>query len=146
LKVSCYAVLLSSPFDESRSRQETGRDSVTEVSRRQQSWLFRRVCGLSTLLVRQRPAGRRLSQLPRPRDGGVTDMHNMVQVHITDSLPMQVRALSYADRIEIRFGKAFPAVLIIDGSTLDRLADAIQDGRDELAEAATPHADKRAAL
>jgi hypothetical protein len=59
-------------------------------------------------------------------------MRDMVQVHITDSLPIQVRALPFADRLEVRFGRAFPAVLIIDRPALDRLASAIQAGRDEL--------------
>jgi hypothetical protein len=88
--------------------------------------------------------GQRLNPLPRPRDGRVTDMRDMVQMHITDSLPMQVRSLPYADRIEIRFGKAFPAVLIIDGSALARLAVAVQEGRDGLAESAKSQPDKEA--
>lgn len=76
----------------------------------------------------------------------MTDMRDMVQMHITDSLPMQVRALPYADRIEIRFGKAFPAVLIIDGSALDRLANAVEGGREELAESAKSRSGKEATL
>ena len=63
------------------------------------------------------------------RPGGVRDM---VHIHITDSLPIQARALPFADRLEIRFGKAFPVALIIDRPALDRLFDAIRTGRDEL--------------
>jgi hypothetical protein len=63
---------------------------------------------------------------------GVSGTRDLVHVHITDSLPIQMRALPYADRIEIRFGKAFPVALIIDRPALARLGDAIQTGRDEL--------------
>jgi hypothetical protein len=63
------------------------------------------------------------------RPGGVRDM---VHIHITDSLPIQARALPFADRLEVRFGKAFPVALIIDRPALDRLVDAMQAGRDEL--------------
>jgi len=59
-------------------------------------------------------------------------MRDMVHIHITDSLPIQARALPYADRVEIRFGRAFPVALIVDRAALDRLAGAIQTGRDEL--------------
>ena len=59
-------------------------------------------------------------------------MRDLVHVHITDSLPVQVRALPYADRIEIRFGKAFPVALIIDRPAASRITDAIQSGMDEL--------------
>jgi hypothetical protein len=67
---------------------------------------------------------------------GPIRVRDMVQVHITDALPIQVRALPYADRLEVRFGKAFPAVLIVDGSALVRLAEAIETGRAELDAAA----------
>jgi hypothetical protein len=40
--------------------------------------------------------------------------------------------LPFADRLEVRFGKAFPVALIIDRPALDRLVGAIQAGRDEL--------------
>jgi hypothetical protein len=56
----------------------------------------------------------------------------MVQIHITDSLPIQARTLPFADRLEVRFGKAFPVVLLIDRPALDRFVDTIQTGRDEL--------------
>jgi len=59
-------------------------------------------------------------------------MRDMVHIHITDSLPIQARALPYADRVEVRFGKAFPAVLIVDRPALDRLIEAMQTGRSGL--------------
>ena len=33
------------------------------------------------------------------------------QVHVTADLPIRAQALPFADRVEIRFGKAFPVVL-----------------------------------
>lgn len=63
------------------------------------------------------------------RPGGVRDL---VHIHITDSMPIQARALPFADRLEVRFGKAFPVALVIERPALDRLVDAIQTGRDEL--------------
>jgi hypothetical protein len=35
-------------------------------------------------------------------------------VHITSALPTRAHALPFADRIEVRFGKAFPVVLAVD--------------------------------
>ncbi|HEX3781519.1 MAG TPA: hypothetical protein VHX38_17805 [Pseudonocardiaceae bacterium] len=63
---------------------------------------------------------------------GISGTRDLVHVHITDSLSIQMRALPYADRIEIRFGKAFPVALIVDRPALARLSDAILAGRDEL--------------
>ena len=59
-------------------------------------------------------------------------MRDTVQIHVTADLPIRVRALTYANRAEVRFGKAFPVVLVIDKGALDRLGDAIQHGRAEL--------------
>jgi hypothetical protein len=59
----------------------------------------------------------------------------MVHVHVTADLPIRVRALPFADRVEIRFGKAFPVALIVDRPALDQLADAIAAGRAELDQA-----------
>lgn len=69
--------------------------------------------------------------------GGPTGMRDMVHIHITDSLPIQARALPYADRVEIRLGRAFPVALVVDRAALARLAEAIQTGRDELDAAMT---------
>lgn len=62
----------------------------------------------------------------------VIRMRDIVNVHITAELPIRTRALPFADRVEIRFGKAFPVALIVDRAALGRLGEAIQEGRDEL--------------
>lgn len=56
----------------------------------------------------------------------------MVHIHVTDNLPIQARALPFADRVEVRFGRAFPVTLIIDSPALDRLGDALETARTEL--------------
>lgn len=63
---------------------------------------------------------------------GVLGMRDMVQINVDADLPIQAAALPYADRVEIRFGKAFPVVLVVDRLALDRLAAAIEDGRQQL--------------
>lgn len=63
---------------------------------------------------------------------GVAELRDMVHVYVTADLPIRARALPFADRVEIRFGKAFPVVLIVDRSALGQLADAIAAGRSEL--------------
>jgi hypothetical protein len=60
------------------------------------------------------------------------EVRDVVQVHITADLPIRSRTLSYADRVEIRLGKAFPVALIVDGSALAQLGDAIAAGKAEL--------------
>ncbi|MFL6126612.1 hypothetical protein [Actinophytocola sp.] len=62
-------------------------------------------------------------------------MRDVVQVHITADLPIRSRTLSYADRVEIRLGKAFPVALIVDGPALAQLGDAIAAGKAELEQA-----------
>jgi hypothetical protein len=59
-------------------------------------------------------------------------MRDIVQVHITAALPIRAQALGFADRIEVRFGKAFPVVLIVDRDAVDPLIEAIGAGRAEL--------------
>ena len=59
-------------------------------------------------------------------------MRDIVQVHITAALPIQARALGFADRVEVRFGKAFPVALIVDRDAVDPLIEAIGTGRAEL--------------
>lgn len=66
---------------------------------------------------------------------GVTEMRDVVQVHITADLPIRSRALPFADRVEIRLGKAFPVALIVDRPALAQLGDAIAAGRAELEQA-----------
>jgi hypothetical protein len=55
-------------------------------------------------------------------------MADMVRVHVTANLPIRVEPLVFADRVEIRLGNAFPAVLVVDREALPRLADAITEG------------------
>jgi hypothetical protein len=62
-------------------------------------------------------------------------MRDVVQVHITADLPIRSRALPFADRVEIRLGKAFPVALIVDSAALGQLGDAIAEGRTELEQA-----------
>lgn len=45
-------------------------------------------------------------------------MRDTVQIHVTADLPIRVRALTYANRAEIRFGKAFPVVLLVDSAAI----------------------------
>jgi hypothetical protein len=63
---------------------------------------------------------------------GVSGNRDMVHIHVTDNLPIQARGLPFADRVEIRFGRAFPVTLVIDATALDRLSDALLTGRREL--------------
>jgi hypothetical protein len=59
-------------------------------------------------------------------------MRDIMQVHITAALPIRAQALPFANRLEVRFGMAFPAALIIDRDALDALIEALVAGRDEL--------------
>ncbi|GLZ38362.1 hypothetical protein [Actinokineospora sp. NBRC 105648] len=61
-----------------------------------------------------------------------SDMRDMVQINVTANLPIQVKALPFADRLEIRFGKAFPVALIVDAAALRNLADALAAGCEQL--------------
>lgn len=45
-------------------------------------------------------------------------MRDTVQIHVTADLPVRARALIYANRAEIRFGKAFPVVLLVDSDAI----------------------------
>lgn len=62
-------------------------------------------------------------------------MRDIVHVHVTADLPMRTQALPFADRVEIRFGKAFPVALIVDRSALAQLGAAIAEGQAALEEA-----------
>jgi hypothetical protein len=55
-------------------------------------------------------------------------MRDLVSVHVMADLPIRARALPFADRVEIRFGNAFPVVLLIDRAAVDRLGAALQSG------------------
>jgi hypothetical protein len=52
----------------------------------------------------------------------------MVRVHVTADLPLRPLAMPFADRVEIRFGKAFPVVLVVDRDAVLRLRDALDQG------------------
>ena len=52
----------------------------------------------------------------------------MVRVHVTANLPIRVETMVFADRVEIRLGNAFPAVLVVEREALSRLAEAISEG------------------
>lgn len=62
-------------------------------------------------------------------------VRDIVQVHLRADLPIRAQALPFADRVEIRLGKAFPVALIVDRSALVQLGDAIAAGRAELEQA-----------
>ncbi|RBM20161.1 hypothetical protein DI005_14935 [Prauserella sp. PE36] len=59
----------------------------------------------------------------------------MVQVHVTADLPIRSRALPFANRVEVRFGKAFPVALLVDEEALVRLGAAIEAAKVELRDA-----------
>lgn len=61
----------------------------------------------------------------------------MVRLHVTADLPMRVEPLPFADRLEVRFGNAFPAVLLVDHAALPRLTQALVEGRAALEQAAS---------
>lgn len=65
----------------------------------------------------------------------VAEVRDIVQVHVRADVPIRMQALPFADRVEIRFGKAFPVALIVDRSALAQLGDAIAAGRAELEQA-----------
>jgi hypothetical protein len=65
----------------------------------------------------------------------VAEVRDIVHVYVTAELPIRVQALPFADRVEIRFGKAFPVALIVDRPALAQLGDALASGRAELEQA-----------
>jgi hypothetical protein len=71
----------------------------------------------------------------------VIELRDIVQVHVTAELPIRTQAQPFADRVEIRFGKAFPVALIVDRAALEKLGQAIDDGRRAL-DAAASNQDK----
>lgn len=66
---------------------------------------------------------------------GAPGVRDIVQLNITADLPMRSQALPFADRVEVRFGKAFPVVLIIDRDALEQLTEALDEGQRRLAQA-----------
>jgi hypothetical protein len=59
-------------------------------------------------------------------------MRDIVQVHISSAMPIQSRVLGFANRVEVRLGKAFPVALIVDRDAVDSLMEAIGAGRAKL--------------
>ncbi|GGN18555.1 hypothetical protein SAMN05660733_03806 [Lentzea albidocapillata] len=55
-------------------------------------------------------------------------MPDMVRVHVTADLPMRPLAMPFADRVELRFGKAFPVVLVVDRDAVPRLREVLDEG------------------
>ncbi|WP_245744209.1 hypothetical protein [Lentzea fradiae] len=47
---------------------------------------------------------------------------------MTADLPMRPLAMPFADRVEVRFGKAFPAVLVVDRDAVPRLQEVLAEG------------------
>jgi hypothetical protein len=68
----------------------------------------------------------------------VTAVADLVRVHVTADLPVRPVALPFADRVELRLGKAFPAVLVVDRDALDGLREALDEGAAAL-DAAPPY-------
>lgn len=64
--------------------------------------------------------------------GGGSRNRDIVHIHVTDGVPIQGRALPFADRIEVRLARAFPVTLLIDGAALRRFTDAVQAGASDL--------------
>lgn len=63
---------------------------------------------------------------------GKPGTRDVVQIHITENLSITGTALPFADRVEVRFGRAFPVALVIDRGALGRLGDAIRSGLSDL--------------
>ncbi|MGW5050488.1 hypothetical protein [Actinokineospora sp. NPDC004072] len=63
-------------------------------------------------------------------------MRDMVHIYISADVPIRSEPLPFADRLEIRLGKAYPVVVVVDRPALDLLARAIESGRTKLDAAA----------
>ncbi|MBB5808209.1 hypothetical protein F4560_007977 [Saccharothrix ecbatanensis] len=48
---------------------------------------------------------------------------------MTADLPMRVEPLVFVGRVEVRFGNAFPAVLLVDHAALPRLVRSLTEGQ-----------------
>ena len=59
-------------------------------------------------------------------------MRDMVHVYLDADVPVRAEALTVADRVEIRLGKAFPVVFIVDRPALDQFVRAIERARAQL--------------
>lgn len=68
--------------------------------------------------------------------GRVNNVRDLVEVRITADVPIRMQPVPFADRLEIRLGKAFPVVLIVERAALDDFGDAINNGTTLLDQAA----------
>ncbi|MEU4673006.1 hypothetical protein AB0F91_34875 [Amycolatopsis sp. NPDC023774] len=59
-------------------------------------------------------------------------MRDTVQLHVGADLPIRVKPLAYANRVEVRFGKAFPVVVLIDLDALTVLLPELEKARDAI--------------
>lgn len=59
-------------------------------------------------------------------------MRDIVQIHVSTDLPIRARALPFANRIEVRLGKAFPVALLVDQAALSRFMGELESARSEL--------------
>lgn len=63
---------------------------------------------------------------------------DVVFVHVSGALPITSTVQPYADRLELRLGRAYPVTLTIDRAALDHIAALIESGRLELDAAKQP--------
>jgi hypothetical protein len=63
---------------------------------------------------------------------------DVVFLNVSGTLPITSTVQPYADRLELRFGRAYPVTLTIDRDALDRIAELIEAGRRELDAAKRP--------
>lgn len=68
---------------------------------------------------------------------------DVVYLNVSGALPVTSTVQAYADRLELRFGRAYPVTLTIDRDALDHIAALIDAGRLEL-DAAKQNAAKQA--
>ncbi|MGH8572778.1 MAG: hypothetical protein ACREX8_09400 [Gammaproteobacteria bacterium] len=62
---------------------------------------------------------------------------DVVYVTVSADLPIRSTVQPYANRVELRFGKAYPVVLSIERAALDQFSALIEAGRAELDAALT---------
>jgi hypothetical protein len=61
-------------------------------------------------------------------------VRDLVQIHITADMPIRAQVAWFADRIELRFGSAFPVALVVDRQAVPILEAAIADSSAKLAD------------
>ncbi|ATE52376.1 hypothetical protein CNX65_02940 [Actinosynnema pretiosum] len=68
---------------------------------------------------------------------------DLVRLHVTANLPIRVEPMVYAERVELRLGNAFPAVLVVDQDALPHLLRALEEGRAALEVASSTETGRR---